>query len=130
MSRDGAPRAKEMVSAAMRHRVGDPAAPAPRDTRKPPRSRQLLEWPALMPLPSKITFVTFDVYGTLLDWETGVYDAFRREASKDGFTTDARDEITPRFQEYEREIECGLHELPAEALRPVAVRIPKDIGWP
>src|SRR3954469_11922946 len=130
MSRDGAPRAKEMVSAAMRHRVGDPAAPAPRDTRKPPRSRQLLEWPALMPLPSKITFVTFDVYGTLIDWETGVYDAFKREAVKDGFTIDDRDEIIPRFHEYEREIEGGSYELYAEVLRRVAVRIAKDIGWP
>ena len=83
-----------------------------------------------MPLPSKITFVTFDVYGTLIDWESGVYDAFRREASKDGFTIDDRDEIIPRFHEYEREIEGGSYELYAEVLRRVAVRIAKDIGWP
>src|SRR3954463_15204596 len=85
--------------------------------------------PALMPLPSKITFVTFDVYGTLIDWESGVYDAFRREASKDGFTIDDRDEIIPRFHEYEREIEGGSYELYAEVLRRTAVRIAKDIGW-
>src|SRR3954464_1612994 len=85
--------------------------------------------PALMPLPSKITFVTFDVYGTLIDWETGVYDAFKREASKDGFTIDDRDEIIPRFHEYEREIEGGSSELYAEVLRRTAVRIAKDIGW-
>ena len=30
----------------------------------------------LMALPSTVTFVTFDVYGTLIDWETGVADAF------------------------------------------------------
>src|SRR5919205_1735186 len=86
--------------------------------------------PALMPLPSKITFVTFDVYGTLIDWESGVYDAFRREATRDGFTIDDRDEIIPRFHEYEREIEGGSYELYAEVLRRVAVRIAKDIGWP
>jgi 2-haloacid dehalogenase len=34
--------------------------------------------PAFMALPSKVTFVTFDVYGTLIDWESGIYDAFRR----------------------------------------------------
>ena len=39
-----------------------------------------------MPLPSKVTFVTFDVYGTLIDWESGVFDAFKREAARDGFT--------------------------------------------
>jgi 2-haloacid dehalogenase/putative hydrolase of the HAD superfamily len=83
-----------------------------------------------MPLPSKITFVTFDVYGTLIDWESGVYDAFRREAAKDGFTIDDRDEIIPRFHEYEREIEGGSYELYAEVLRRVAVRIAKDIGGP
>jgi 2-haloacid dehalogenase len=83
-----------------------------------------------MPLPSKITFVTFDVYGTLIDWETGVFDAFRREAARDGFTIDDRDEIIPRFHEYEREIEGGSYELYAEVLRRVAIRIAKDIGWP
>ncbi|HZC28543.1 MAG TPA: hypothetical protein VE269_02295, partial [Gaiellaceae bacterium] len=86
--------------------------------------------PALMPLPAKITFVTFDVYGTLIDWESGVYDAFRREAAKDGFTIDDRDEIIPRFHEYEREIEGGSYELYAEVLRRTAVQISKQLGWP
>ena len=83
-----------------------------------------------MPLPAKVTFVTFDVYGTLIDWEAGVYDAFRREAAKDGFTIDSPDEIIPLFHQYEREIEGGSYELYAEVLRRVAVRIAKDIGWP
>jgi 2-haloacid dehalogenase len=83
-----------------------------------------------MPLPSKVNFVTFDVYGTLIDWETGVYDAFRREATKDGFTIDDPQEISSRFHQYEREIESGSYELYAEVLRRVAVRIAKDIGWP
>src|SRR5262249_48934281 len=41
---------------------------------------------AAMPLPKEISFVTFDVYGTLIDWETGAYDAFAKEAEKDGYT--------------------------------------------
>ena len=57
-------------------------------------------------------------------------DAFRREASRDGFTIDDREEIIPRFHQYEREIEGGSYELYAEVLRRVAVRIAKDIGWP
>ncbi len=28
--------------------------------------------------------ITFDCYGTLIDWETGIFDAFRNEAAKDG----------------------------------------------
>ena len=58
-------------------------------------------------------------------------DAFRpRGGQRDGFTIDDRDEIIPRFHEYEREIEGGSYELYAEVLRRVAVRIAKDIGWP
>src|SRR5207302_1459067 len=45
-----------------------------------------------MTIPKQITFVTFDVYGTLIDWETGAYEAFKREADRDGFTIE-RDEL-------------------------------------
>jgi 2-haloacid dehalogenase len=82
-----------------------------------------------MPLPAKVTFVTFDVYGTLIDWETGVYEAFSREAERDGFTID-RDELIPLFHEIEREIQAGSYELYAEVLRRTAVEISKRMGWP
>ncbi len=82
-----------------------------------------------MPLPSKITFVTFDVYGTLIDWETGVYEAFAKEAQRDGFTIE-RDELISLFHEIEREIEAGSYELYAEVLRRTAVEISKRLGWP
>jgi 2-haloacid dehalogenase len=83
-----------------------------------------------MALPSKISFVTFDVYGTLIDWETGIFQAFRREASRDGFTISDAEEVIPRFHEYQREVQSGSYELYAEVLRRVALRIAKDIGWP
>ncbi len=82
-----------------------------------------------MPLPKQVTFVTFDVYGTLIDWEDGVYQAFKREASRDGFTID-RDEIIPLFHEISREVESGSYELYAEVLRRTAMEIAKRIGWP
>ncbi len=41
-----------------------------------------------MPIPKNVTFVTFDVYGTLIDWETGIYDAFAKEAARDGVEID------------------------------------------
>jgi 2-haloacid dehalogenase/putative hydrolase of the HAD superfamily len=85
---------------------------------------------ALMALPSKIQWVTFDVYGTLIDWETGVYDAFKREATRDGFTIEDRDEVIRLFHETSREIEGGSYELYAEVLRQTAVKIAKEIGWP
>jgi len=82
-----------------------------------------------MPLPANVTFVTFDVYGTLIDWETGIYEAFSREAERDGFTIE-RDELITLFHEVEREIQSGSYELYAEVLRRTAVEISKRLGWP
>jgi 2-haloacid dehalogenase len=82
-----------------------------------------------MALPKTITWVTFDVYGTLIDWETGIYDAFRAEASRDGFSID-RDELIPMFHEISRDIEGGSYELYAEVLRRTAVQIAKRLEWP
>jgi len=82
-----------------------------------------------MPLPKEVTYVTFDVYGTLIDWETGVYDAFSREAEKDGYTL-SREELVPLFLETQQEIKGGSYELYAEVLRRTAVQISKQLGWP
>ena len=82
-----------------------------------------------MPLPAKPTFVTFDVYGTLIDWETGIFDAFTREAQRDGFTIE-RDELIALFHEIEREIQAGSYELYAEVLRRTAVEIARRLDWP
>ena len=82
-----------------------------------------------MALPSGIHWVTFDVYGTLIDWESGVADAFEREASRDGFTID-RDQVIQLFHEVSREVEGGSYELYAEVLRRTALEIAKRIEWP
>jgi 2-haloacid dehalogenase/putative hydrolase of the HAD superfamily len=82
-----------------------------------------------MALPKQISLVTFDVYGTLIDWEQGVYDAFAKEAARDGFTID-REELIRNFHEIEREIEGGSYELYAEVLRRTAIEISKRLDWP
>ncbi len=81
-----------------------------------------------MPLPKEVRFVTFDCYGTLIDWETGAYDAFQKEADRDGFTID-KNALIPHFLEIQREIERGSYELYAEVLRRTAVRCAKELGW-
>ncbi len=83
-----------------------------------------------MALPAKIQWITFDVYGTLIDWEKGIYDAFRKEAAREGFTIDDPSEIIPIFHEVARDVESGSYELYAEVLRRTAVEIAKRIGWP
>jgi len=82
-----------------------------------------------MALPKEVTFVTFDVYGTLIDWDSGAYDAFEREAKRDGFTLD-REEVVRLFHEVQDQIEAGSYELYAEVLRRTAVQIAKDLDWP
>src|SRR4029450_7982283 len=63
-----------------------------------------------MPLPKKIEWVTFDVYGTLIDWETGAYEAFAAEAERDGFTIE-RDQLIPLFISIQKEIQSGSQGL-------------------
>jgi 2-haloacid dehalogenase len=82
-----------------------------------------------MPLPKDVNFVTFDVYGTLIDWETGAYDAFVKEADRDGYTL-AREELIPLFHQIQQEIQSGSYELYAEVLRRTAVQISRQLGWP
>ena len=84
---------------------------------------------ALMALPKKIEWVTFDVYGTLIDWEEGIDEAFSKEADRDGFTIE-RDQLIPLFMDTEKEIEGGSYELYAEVLRRTAVRISRELDWP
>ena len=82
-----------------------------------------------MPIPRNVTFVTFDVYGTLIDWDSGAYDAFVREAQRDGFEMD-RDAVIPLFHSIQQQIQAGSYELYAEVLRRTAVQIAEEIGWP
>ncbi len=85
-----------------------------------------------MALPSKVSWVTFDVYGTLIDWEAGIFAAFKKEAKRDDFTIEDREKerIITLFHEYSKDVEGGSYELYAEVLRQVAVKIAKEIGWP
>ena len=82
-----------------------------------------------MAIPKQVSFVTFDVYGTLIDWETGAYEAFQADAERDGFTIE-REELIPLFYEVQKQIQAGSYELYAEVLRRTAVQIAKDLGWP
>jgi 2-haloacid dehalogenase len=81
-----------------------------------------------VPLPKDVKFVSFDCYGTLIDWESGAYEAFQKEADRDGFTID-REALVSRFVDIQREIQSGSYELYAEVLRRTAVRVAAELGW-
>ena len=81
-----------------------------------------------MALPKNIQWITFDVYGTLIDWDSGVADAFTREAKREGFEID-RQQVVDLFHDISADIQSGSYELYAEVLRQTAVRIAEEIGW-
>jgi 2-haloacid dehalogenase/putative hydrolase of the HAD superfamily len=81
-----------------------------------------------LPLPKDVRFVSFDCYGTLIDWETGAFDAYQKEAQRDGFTLD-RNTVVSQFLEIQHEIQRGSYELYAEVLRRTAVRSAREMGW-
>ena len=83
-----------------------------------------------MPLPkrSEIEWVTVDCYGTLIDWDKGISEAFSREATEDGLTLDVKS-LLMRFYEIQYEVMAGSYELYAEVLRRAAVKAAGEVGW-
>jgi 2-haloacid dehalogenase len=81
-----------------------------------------------MPIPKNVTFVTFDVYGTLIDRDTGIYEAFAAEAARDGVELD-RAQLLALVREITREIEGGSYELYAEVLRRTAIEAARRLDW-
>ncbi|MDX6633634.1 MAG: 2-haloacid dehalogenase [Solirubrobacterales bacterium] len=81
-----------------------------------------------MAIPKEITWVTTDCYGTLIDWEKGILDAFSAEAKRDGFSFESGP-LLSRFLEVQAEVMAGSYELYAEVLRRTAVKVAGEIGW-
>lgn len=83
-----------------------------------------------MPLPKlkDINWVTTDCYGTLIDWEKGIAEAFRKQGERDGFSFD-EEQLVKRFLEVQAEIMAGSYELYAEVLRRAAVKVARELGW-
>jgi 2-haloacid dehalogenase len=85
-----------------------------------------------MPIPRDVKkdlrWVSTDCYGTLIDWEKGILDAFHAEAEKDGFTLDDA-KLLELFFPTQIEIMAGSYELYAEVLRRTAVKVAEELGW-
>jgi 2-haloacid dehalogenase/putative hydrolase of the HAD superfamily len=81
-----------------------------------------------LPKLKDIKWVTTDCYGTLIDWEKGISDAFKKEADRDGLTID-EGPFLERFFENQAQIMSGSYELYAEVLRRAAVQTAEEIGW-
>jgi 2-haloacid dehalogenase/putative hydrolase of the HAD superfamily len=81
-----------------------------------------------LPKLKDINWVTTDCYGSLIDWEKGIIEAFQAEAARDGFSFDEQ-QFIDRFLEVQAEVMSGSYELYAEVLRRTAVRVAREIGW-
>jgi 2-haloacid dehalogenase/putative hydrolase of the HAD superfamily len=81
-----------------------------------------------LPKLKDIKTVTSDCYGTLIDWEKGITDAFKKEAERDGLTIDTK-ALLERFFEVQAQIMQGSYELYAEVLRRAAVTVAEELDW-
>jgi 2-haloacid dehalogenase len=76
-------------------------------------------------LPAQIDIITFDCYGTLIDWETGILNALRQTI---GLKPDEEAYALDLYSRIEPEIQCGAYKRYREVLREVMVRMALEFG--
>jgi 2-haloacid dehalogenase/putative hydrolase of the HAD superfamily len=72
--------------------------------------------------------VTFDCYGTLVDWEGGLARAFHRAAWADGVRVE-RAAVLHAYMAVEREVEAGSYRSYREVLAASARGVAARLGW-
>lgn len=77
---------------------------------------------------TKFKFLTFDCYGTLIDWETGILSALRPVMAAHKLNV-ADDELLARYAQHETDIERGTYRLYRDVLAEVIVRLGEDYGF-
>jgi 2-haloalkanoic acid dehalogenase type II len=73
--------------------------------------------------------ITFDCYGTLIDWESGISGAFLRAAAAVGVTLN-RDDVLRAYANLERNVEAEGYRSYREILRETATQVAHALGWP
>lgn len=73
-------------------------------------------------------FITFDCYGTLIDWDRGIGDALVSAARDDGVELD-REGVLEAYHRVEPDVEDETYRPYREVLGETAVRIARDLGW-
>jgi 2-haloacid dehalogenase/putative hydrolase of the HAD superfamily len=72
--------------------------------------------------------ITFDCYGTLIDWETGIAEAFLAAARAGGRALD-RDAVLAAYAEIEPRVEASGYRRYREVLAGTAVEVARRLGW-
>ncbi|MGH7305662.1 MAG: HAD-IA family hydrolase [Candidatus Rokuibacteriota bacterium] len=72
--------------------------------------------------------ITFDCYGTLIDWETGITEAFRHAAAADGASVDPAAALRALLEK-DPEAQAAEYRTYRELLTDSAVRVGARLGW-
>ena len=72
--------------------------------------------------------ITFDCYGTLIDWESGIISAFQSAAAKDGVELRG-DQIIEAYAAEESSVESEHYLSYREVLCETASRVAAKLGW-
>jgi 2-haloalkanoic acid dehalogenase type II len=78
--------------------------------------------------PDRVRVVTFDCYGTLIDWETGIWSAFCDAARHDGVALD-RERVLAAYHAIEPQVESGPFRPYRDVLAETARRVAGENGW-
>jgi 2-haloalkanoic acid dehalogenase type II len=80
-------------------------------------------------MPADYDVITFDCYGTLIDWETGMRVAFTALAEQSGVVIDPTWALAA-YQAIEPEVQAGAYRPYREVLAETARRAAVQLGWP
>lgn len=72
--------------------------------------------------------ITFDCYGTLIDWETGISQAIVDAAQVAGVSLE-RDEVVRAYHEVEPAVEAGRYRPYREVLGETTLGVARRLGW-
>ncbi len=75
-----------------------------------------------------IDVLTFDCYGTLIDWETGIAEAFLRAAGAQGVTLD-REAVLETYAAVEPQVQAGRFQPYRAVLTAAATETARRFGW-
>jgi 2-haloalkanoic acid dehalogenase type II len=73
--------------------------------------------------------ITFDCYGTLIDWESGIAGAFLDAAQKDGISL-RHDDVLRAYEHHEPIVEHEQYRAYRDVLALTALRAAESLGWP
>ena len=73
--------------------------------------------------------VTFDCYGTLIDWERGIADAFRAATTADGVAIDLA-AVRAAYHDVEPAVQAERFRRYRDVLAETARRVALRVGWP